>query len=69
MSDLETVRTTLDRAGVPEWDSPLRTRRIDYETRKEITSEDWNKYEWYNCTSRSDPPDAHVYARTWEKRK
>ena len=45
------------------WDSPLRRRRIDYETRQDIASLDWNMWEWIDVTTQNDPNDVRVYAR------
>jgi len=45
------------------WDSPLRTRRLEYGTNREIPQEEFNAHNWYNVTSHSDPEDAHVYVK------
>jgi hypothetical protein len=52
---------------VNEWDSPLRTRRLDYHTKQKIPDAEWQAWNWYNVTCRNDPQDAHVYIRTWKK--
>ena len=50
--------------NIEPWDSPKRTKRLDYKTRQEIPEEEWRKYVWLDVTSMSDPEDAHVYAKT-----
>jgi hypothetical protein len=46
-----------------EWDSPERTRRLEWQTRREIPLDEFRLYLWYDVTSMSDPEDAHVYVR------
>jgi hypothetical protein len=49
------------------WDSPNRTRRLDADTKQPISDAEWEEWEWFNVTAMTDPPDAHMYIRTFKR--
>jgi hypothetical protein len=52
-----------------DWDSPYRTRRLEWGTNREIPLDEFNAHQWLDVTSMRDPQDCHVYIKGFDDRK